>query len=257
MLFDSHLHLADEYTNLDKSKVSSILENAKQNNIEYLISNSLCKRTISENIELMKSHTNILAGIGFFPTEFKNEKDLEKIAILKDSINNLQQEGFGDRIVIGEVGLDYKEEDSNKEIQEKALKEILKIAKNNSLFVEIHSRFAVKQVVNLLEEFDYNKIIMHWFLDSKKYIDRIAKKGYYLTLGPKYLYDENVFENIKDVPTNQILFETDYPAKVSNRMHLPEAIKEIALKYSKDMEYSFEDLLEIQKESFYKIFPNL
>ena len=139
--------------------------------------------------------------------------------------------------------------------QIKALKELLTIAKENDLFVEIHSRFAVKQVLEVLEEFQYNKIIMHWFLDSKKYIDRAIKNGYYITIGPKYLYQEDLKANLNDVPTNKILFESDYPANVSGKIQEPKDIREIMEKYCKDFNVDFEEMLNIQKNALKIIFP--
>jgi TatD DNase family protein len=133
----------------------------------------------------------------------------------------------------------------------------LEIAKENNLYVEIHSRFAAKQTVTLLEEFDYNKIIMHWFMDSKKYIDKVAKLGYFVTVGPKYLYDQNLMDNLKDLPKEQILFETDYPANVNGQAHRPEKINDIFNKYCKDFEISKEDMQKTLDKSFKTIFPNL
>lgn len=254
MLFDAHLHISDEYNPLDLKQAKEVIDNAKANKIDYLISNSTCLRTTDENILLMKQYPNVIAGLGIFPTEFKNSKDLEQIDKIKAKIEELKKEGFENKIIIGEVGLDFKDEKSNKEIQEKALIKFLEIAKENNLYVEVHSRFATKQCVALLEEFGYNKIIMHWFLDSKKYIDKVIKLGYYITIGPKYLYDQNLQDNIKDVPKEQILFETDFPANVQGKPHLPEAINDIFNKYCKDFEINKEEMHKIQEKSFQKIF---
>jgi len=254
MLFDAHLHISDEYNKLDETKAKELIENAEKNNIKYLVSNSTCSRSIEENIYLMKKYKSIICGIGIFPTEFKTEKDLCYTELIKNKVIELKKEGYSNRIIIGEVGLDFKEEKSNKDLQQRALLNILQIAKENNLYVTIHSRFAVKQIMQILEQFDYNKIIMHWFLDSKKYIDKASKLGYFITIGPKYLYDQSLVDNIKDVPKEQILFETDYPATVSGKMHTPEAIKDIFDKYCKDFDVSKEEMQSILEKSFNKIF---
>ncbi len=254
MLFDAHLHISDEYNPLDENKAKELIENAEKNDIKYLVSNSTCIRSIDENIFLLKKYQSIICGIGMFPTEFKTEKDLQYIDVIKNKVLELKKEGYSNRMIIGEVGLDFKEEKSNKDLQQRALLEILKIAKENDLYLEIHSRFAVKQTMQILEQFGYNKIIMHWFLDSKKYIDRAVKLGYFITVGPKYLYDQNLMDNIKEVPKEQILFETDYPASVSGKICGPEAIKDIFDKYCKDFEIPKEDMQSILEKSFSKIF---
>jgi len=254
MLFDAHLHISDEYNPLDENKAKELINNAEKNGIKYLVSNSTCPRSLEENIYLMKKYKSVMCGIGIFPTEFKTEKNLDYIDLIRTKVIELKKDGFGNRIIFGEVGLDFKDEKSNKDLQQRALIEILKIAKEHNLYLEIHSRFAVKQIMQILEQFDYNKIIMHWFLDSKKYIDRAVKLGYYVTIGPKYLYDQNLIDNIKDIPKEQILFETDYPAGVSGKIHEPEMIKEIFNKYCKDFDISKEEMQSILDESFSKIF---
>jgi len=257
MLFDAHLHMVDEYSQLDIKKVKEIIQDAEKSKVKYLISNSTDERTIKENIELLKKFPNVCIAIGIFPTEFKTEKDLERINFVKRTLNNIKEKKLLDRIIIGEIGLDFKDEKSNKEVQIKAFKELINIAKENNVFAEIHSRFAIKQTILLLEEIKYKKIIMHWFLDSKKYIDRAVKEGYFITVGPKYLYDENIFDNIKDVPKEQILFETDYPAIVSKKPHLPGTIKDIFNKYCKDAKITKKEMDKVLDKSFNKIFPNI
>lgn len=249
-MLDAHAHLSDEYELLDLNKVKKIITDANNNGIEYIISNSTCLRTINETIQISEKYPNVFLGLGIFPTEFKKLEDLEKIQILKEKLKTINI----NRTLIGEIGLDFKD-NCNKDLQIKAFKELLQIAKDNNLFVEIHSRFAVKQVLEILEEFNYNKIIMHWFLDSKKYIDRAIKNGYYITIGPKYLYQDDLKTNLQDVPKEKILFESDYPANVSGKIQEPKEVKKIIEKYCKDFNVDLEEMLNIQKLNLKIIFP--
>ena len=257
MLFDAHLHLADEFKALDIKRTKDIINRAKEAGVKYFLSNTLNQKTIDETISLAKTLPEIFLGLGFFPTEFKNDKDIKKVEYLKEKIKEIKKIGLERKFFIGEIGLDFKDPNSNKDLQTKTLIEMLKIAKEENVYVEIHSRFAVKQVVSLLEEFGYNKIIMHWFMDSKKYIEKVSKLGYFITIGPKYLYDQNIFENIKDVPKEQILFETDYPAQVAGKIQNPETIKQIFEKYCKDQDIGQEEMQATLTKSLKKIFPNL
>ncbi len=255
MLFDAHLHLSEENSNLDLINIDKIINNAKNQNIKYFINNSVDLATINNTILIASKYNNIFMGLGIFPTEFKNSEDLKKIDILRDKIKELKEKKEENRIIIGEIGLDFKFE-YNKELQEKAFIEQLKIAKENDFYVEIHSRFAVKQTLEILNNFNYNKVIMHWFLDSKKYVEKAVEKGYFITIGPKYLYDENVKEIIKNVPKEQILFETDYPATVSNILQEPSQIKKIFDKYCEDFSINKEEMIKILGNNLKKIFSN-
>lgn len=257
MLFDAHLHFSDEFKEIPKTETIEIIKRAKENKIEYFISNSVNLKTNIETIKLVKTNKTILGGIGIFPTEFKTDKDLKQLDKIREIIKELKKQNLLNRFLIGEVGLDFKDENCNKELQEKAFKEQIEIAEENNLFLEVHSRFSVKQTVEILEQMQYSNVIMHWFTDSKKYVDRVTKLGYFITVGPKYLYDQNIFENIKDVPKEQILFETDYPANVSGKAHEPSEILLIFKKYCKDFEIDENEMLKCQKKNFQKIFKSI
>ncbi len=263
MLFDAHLHFSDEFKEIPKTETIEIIKLAKENKIDYFVSNSVNLKTIDETIRLVKTTKSVLGGIGIFPTEFKTDKDLKQLNKIRETIKKLKKQNLLNRFVIGEVGLDFKDlhnsslEKKKQEIQEKAFKKQIEIAKENNLFLEVHSRFSVKQTVEILEQMQYPNIIMHWFTDSKKYVDRVAKLGYLITVGPKYLYDQNIFENIKDVPKEQILFETDYPAQVSGKAHEPSEILLIFKKYCKDFEIDEKEMLKCQKRNFQRIFKGV
>lgn len=257
MLFDCHLHFSDEFKETPKTETIEIIKRAKENKVEYFVSNSVNLKTNDETIELVKTNKAVLGGIGVFPTEFKTDKDLKQLDYIRAKIKELKNSGLLNRFVIGEVGLDFKDEKCNKEIQEKAFREQIEIAKENNLFLEIHSRFAVKQTVEILEQMQYPNVIMHWFTDSKKYLDRVAKLGFLITVGPKYLFDNRIRENIKDVNPKQILFETDYPAPVSGKAHEPSEILQIFKKYCMDFEIDEKEMLKYQKMNFQRIFKGL
>lgn len=254
MLFDAHLHFSDEFKETPKTETIEIIKTAKENKVEYFISNSVNLKTNDETIELVKTNKAVLGGIGIFPTEFKTDKDLKQIDYIREKIKELKKQNILNRFVIGEIGLDFKDDKCNKEVQEKAFKEQIEIAIENNLFLEIHSRFAVKQTVEILENSNYSNVIMHWFTDSKKYVDRVAKLGFLITVGPKYLFDDRIRENIKDVDPKQILFETDYPAPVSGKAHEPSEIVLIFKKYCKDFEIDEKEMLKYQKMNFQRIF---
>ena len=257
MLFDSHMHLVDEYNKTDLKVVDKIISDAKQKNVDYLISNSINVETNKENISIAEKYNSVCLGLGIYPLEFKTKKDLDKLKVL-DYFFDLPK-NIKNKTLIGEIGLDFKtSKESEIEIQYMGFKKQIKFAKENDLFVEVHSRFAIKQTLKTLIEMNAEKVIMHWYTNSKKYATKAINEGYFVTIGPSLLYNtEQVWSVVKDLPVEQILFETDYPVSFNNIIQTPAVIRDIAEKYALLKEINIKELEKLQKKNFKKLFPKL
>jgi len=255
MLFDAHLHLAEEYTNTDFVKIKALVEEAKENGVERFITNSINFKTNLESIELAKTFDDVYFGIGIYPTELKSISDLGKIDKVFDLYNNLEND-LKKKLLVGEIGLDFKESDvSEQELQIKGFIKQIEFAKERKLFLEIHSRFAIKQTLDILIANKAENVIMHWYTNSKKYTMQAADNGYHITIGPSYLYShDRIYDVIKDLDPKQVLFETDYPVEFDGKVQAPKVIKQIAEQYCKDFEIEMKELKRIQAKTFKRLF---
>ena len=159
-MIDSHCHLDHEplFNNLD-----DILKRSKDVGIEKLL--TICTTFESfEKIKLLVNKDKIIYGTyGIHPHEAKNDKVTTKLII--DEIKKNKK-----IIGIGETGLDFFYNHSDKSDQISSLEEHIEAAIELDIPLIIHSRNAESETLEIFNKYkDHNlKILMHCFTGSKK-----------------------------------------------------------------------------------------
>lgn len=201
-LFDSHAHLNDEAFDNDRNE---IIKKCFESGVNFITEVGYSKETSIKAIKLAEKYENIFAIIGAHPDECNCESDLSFIREL--ATNNKV-------VAIGEIGLDYHYDTTNKEMQKKYFIEQIKIANDLKLPVSIHSRDADGDMLEILKN---NKIengfVMHCFSSSLEIAKEILKLGGYISIaGPvTFKNARSLLDVVKIVPEDKLLIETDCP----------------------------------------------
>ena len=126
---------------------------------------------------------------------------------------------------IGEIGLDgSKGYAEHMEVQHEVFEHILnKCGSFDDKILTIHSLNAVDRVLELLSIYkNAGKPILHWFIGTKKQVDKAVGLGCYFSVGPAMLNSNRAKKVISWIPKNRILLETDGPfAKVKGTVVYP------------------------------------
>ena len=78
--------------------------------------------------------------------------------------------------------------------------------------ISIHSRYAVKEVLDILEEFTgQSRPVLHWFTGTKAEASRAVSMGCWFSVNPNMCYTQTGKENIGCIPIEKLLPETDGP----------------------------------------------
>lgn len=201
-LFDSHAHLNDEAFNEDRE---SVIEKCFKNGVKYITEIGYSEKTSYKAVELASKYENIYAAIGMHPDECNKECELSFIKKLaKDE----------KVVAIGEIGLDYHYDTTNKEMQKKYFIEQIKLANELKLPVSIHSRDADMDMLDILKTYKIEKnFVMHCFSSSIEVAKEILKLGGYISFaGPvTFKNARGLIDVAKFVPDDKILVETDCP----------------------------------------------
>ena len=201
MYIDTHCHI----TRNDYSDIPFLINKIKKSGINKIIVNGTDMESNLEVLELTKKYDIIYGAIGFHPTELDtfNESDLEW---LDEHIND-------DKIVaLGEIGLDYHYEDTDKEKQINVFKKQLEIAKKHNKPIIVHSRDAIQDTYDILK--DYNlKGSLHCYSGSLEMAREFIKLGYLIGVGGVVTYKnaKNIINVIENIDLEYILLETDSP----------------------------------------------
>ena len=199
MFTDSHCHIyKEDYNNIDE-----IINNAKQVNITKMINNGTDYKSDIEVLELKEKYPTLYPAIGFHP-EFASTYKKEELSIIEKNINKI--------VAIGEIGLDYHYEDSQKNKQKELLELQLDLAQKYNKPVIIHSRDATEDTINILKKYPTVKGVIHCFSGSYETACIYIKMGYKIGIGGVLTFkNAKLAEVVEKLPLESILVETDSP----------------------------------------------
>ncbi len=212
-MIDSHCHLDHEplFSNLD-----DILKRSKNAGIKKLLTICTTLKSFEKIKQLIKRDDMIFGTYGIHPHEAKNDKVTSQLII--NEINNNK------RIIgIGETGLDFYYNHSDKIDQLKSFEEHIKAAIKLNIPLIIHSRNADEDMLNILNNFkNFNlKILMHCFTGSKNFAIKLLDLNAYFSASGIITFKNSIDlqETFKFIPLEKTLIETDSPylAPVPNR----------------------------------------
>lgn len=201
MFIDTHCHLFNEYYD----DIEEIIRKCKDNNIKYIIVSGCDKKTNIEVLELVSKYDMVYGSLGFHPTELKD--------FCYDDLEWLEEHINDNKIVaVGEIGLDYHYENSDKGKQVDVLRRQLEIAKKYDKPIIFHSRDSIGDTYNILEEYKLRGSI-HCYSGSVEMARKFISLGYMIGVGGVITFKNSriLKEVVKDVDLAYILLETDAP----------------------------------------------
>lgn len=202
---DVHAHYDDDKFSED---LEEELNHIRAAGVKYVINAGSSIENSKKALEIARNHCYIFSTIGIHP-EFTDE--LDRVNELEEIYN----EGKEKIVAVGEIGLDYHYEGIDKEKQHELFVSQLKLAKKLNLPVQIHSRDAVEDMLEIMKQKEIlpDKIMFHCFELNEELTKIIIERGYSVSLGGNITYKrrESAIEQIRKIPLSQIMLETDSP----------------------------------------------
>ena len=204
MLFDTHAHMDDEAFDLDRNE---LLENLPNQGIALLM-NPGCSLASSYNTsKLSQEYDYIYAAVGSHPdaADEVSEEVLEeyrKLCKLNPKIK-----------AIGEIGLDYHYEDIPREIQLKAFRMQMELARELGLPAIVHEREAHEDGMKVVDEFPEVTGVFHCYSGSAEMAKELVKRGWYIGFTGVLTFKNarKAIEVAYSIPLDRIVLETDCP----------------------------------------------
>ena len=253
-MIDSHCHL--DYEPLI-SDLDNVIQRSKEVGIEKLLTISTSLDSFSKIKQLIHKDKIIYGTVGIHPHE-SDKNVLTSTQLVQKFIKNEKIIG------IGETGLDFYYNNSNREKQILSFKEHIEASiKTNSPLI-VHSRNAEKETYEILNSYKNKdlKILMHCFTGSKEFSKKLLNLNSHFSASGIITFKNSLDlqETFKSLPLDKLLIETDSPflAPVPNRgkKNEPSYIDFTAAKLAKIKEISKSKLIEITTNNFNKLFFN-
>ncbi|WP_112180221.1 MULTISPECIES: TatD family hydrolase [Paraliobacillus] len=205
-IIDAHIHL-DLYARSERLKILAELEQVK---VEALICVSNDVHSAEKVMKLARRDARVKPAIGFHPEQFlPTSTELEMIL---SQIEQYQHE----IVAIGEVGLPFykrqKEPNLDYEPYVELLEQFIKQAARLDKPIVLHAVYDDAPIVcDLLEKHNLKDVHFHWFKGDQHTIDRMIDNGYFISITPDCLYEEEIQTLVTSYPLNQMMVETDGP----------------------------------------------
>jgi TatD DNase family protein len=253
-MIDSHCHLDHEPL---LSDLMNVIKRSKEVGIKKLLTISTSFESFDRIKKIIQEDEMIYGTIGIHPHETTQNK-ITSNTIIKNFIDNPKIIG------IGETGLDFYYENSDKDDQIKSFKEHIEASIQTNSPLIIHSREAENETFNILNEYKNQnlKILMHCFTGSKNFAKKLLSLNAFFSASGIITFKNSLElqDTFKILPIDKILIETDSPflAPVPNRgkKNEPSFIDFTAQKLADIKNISKSDLVNFTTNNFNKLFFN-
>ncbi|HEY7318571.1 MAG TPA: TatD family hydrolase [Candidatus Binatia bacterium] len=114
---------------------------------------------------------------------------------------------------IGEIGLDFHwvKDSTQYPAQVKVLEYFLAAAREQKKIVNLHTKGAEKKILDLLERYDIQRAIIHWYSGPLDILRALIQFGAFFTVGVEVSYSETIQAIAREIPDHLLLTETDNP----------------------------------------------
>lgn len=206
--FDSHAHLTSSAV---FDKVDDMLETAKKMGVTRIVNICTDPLTLERGLLLSEKYPWVYQAGSTTPhdVEKEGESAFELFAAKARE---------GKLVAVGETGLDYFYEHSDRKLQQHYLRKYLHLALECHLPVVIHCRDAFADFFEILDaEYKVNgrhaKGVLHCFTGTQKEAEEVIKRGWMLSLSGIVTFKKSfdLQETAKHIPIENLLIETDTP----------------------------------------------
>ena len=206
MLVDSHCHL--NYPGLVEDQ-RGVIARAREAGVGTMLSISTRRSEWDDVVGLADREADIWASVGIHPHEADAHPDIGAARLVEAA-------GHARVVAIGETGLDYFYDHSDRARQQASFRAHIAAARDTGLPLIVHTRDAEADTAAILrEEMGQGTVtgVIHCFTASQAFAEQALALGFYISLSGIV-----TFKNARDlqataatIPADRLLVETDAP----------------------------------------------
>jgi len=251
-MIDSHCHLDHEPL---LSNIDEIIRRSKLVGIKKILTICTTFKSFEKIIDIIKKDKILYGTYGIHPHEVKD--NYITIDLIKNEIDKHPK-----IIGIGETGLDFHYNHSEKVDQIESFEKHIKASIDLDIPLIVHSRDAEKETLEIFKKYknDNLKILMHCFTGSKNFAEKLLDYNTYFSASGIITFKNSIElqKTFSFIPIDRLLIETDSPflAPEPNRgkKNEPSFVKFTAEKLAYLKKISFEDIVEKTSSNFNRLF---
>ena len=209
--FDSHAHYYDERFESEISEgVDTLIGALLKDSVSFIVNIGTSPETSRLAIEQAKRYENMYTAIGIHPSDTRFLSDIDSEL---DDIEALIRDPENKCVCLGEIGLDYHYDGTDKEKQMEYFERQMLLAEKLELPVSIHDREAHGDVMDVIRRHPDVKGILHSFSGSPEMAEELVRLGYYISFSGTLTFTnaKKPREVAAVLPKDKVLIETDCP----------------------------------------------
>lgn len=253
MFVDSHCHL--DYLQKDNN-LKDIVDRANRNEVKTLLTISTRLDETSMIQGIASQFDNVFCSVGIHPSESEEVKDFS----IEELAECLMQKADTKTIALGETGLDYYYDNSDRDVQKRSFLSHIQASKTTGLPLIVHTRDAEEDTITLLKDANATGVI-HCFTGSPELARACLDLGYYISISGIVTFKkvDSLQEIVKWLPLDRILIETDSPylapIPYRGKPNEPSYVVHVAEKVAELKGISVKRVGEATTENFFNLFP--
>ncbi len=254
-MIDSHCHLDHDplFSNLKQ-----VIINSKREGIDKILTICTTVKSFKNIIKIIKVDNMIYGTFGIHPHETSN--NILESSEIKKSVNDNEK-----IIGVGETGLDFYYNNSDKDSQIRSFKNHIEAAIDLQIPLIVHSRSAENDTYNILKKYYQKKklkILMHCFTGSKDFAHKMLSLDAMFSASGIITFKNSLDLQMtfKEIPLDKLLIETDSPflapVPMRGKKNEPSFIKYTLKKLSELKNIDEKKLDKITTDNFNNLFFN-
>lgn len=253
MIIDTHAHYDDERFNEDREK---LLLGMKAKGVDIIVNASASVQGCFDSLALAEKYDFVYTMAGIHPSD---TADLEKAGVFEQIKKIAEHKKC---VVVGEIGLDYYWDEPDRDIQKKWFVAQLALAKDVQKPVNIHSRDAAADTLDIMkaEKAEDMGGIIHCFSYGVEMAREYLNMGFYIGVGGVVTFKngKKLKEVVEYTPLDRIVLETDCPYLApepfrGHRNH-SEYLHMVAEKIAEIKNVTKEEVIRVTRENALRIY---
>ena len=250
-LIDTHAHIYyEDYSN----RIDDVISAAADNGVEKIISIGVDLKSSEECMKLAEKYESVYATCGIHPHESQKAP--------KGYLYELEQFYKHPKVLaVGEIGLDYYYDFSDRKTQRKIYQEQLEMANSLDLPTVVHCRESDDDILSGILESGHNSGVIHCFASDLDFAEKILETGFYLSFTGMITFVKELEEVVRAVPLSKMMVETDSPyltpKPYRGKKNEPAYVLHVAEKIAELKEISLEEVAKSTTKTALQLFKKL
>lgn len=259
MFVDSHAHIDGAEFDADRDEVIQRARDAGLSAILNVVSGEPDSGSFERAVDLAEKHADVYAAIGVHPHDARlfDDKAEKRISDLVAQSPRV--------IAWGEIGLDFHYDNSPREVQLKAFRRQLQLARAARLPIIVHTREAEDETAEILKA-EWGGVglagVMHCFSGSLQLARQAIELGLSISFSGIITFKkaDDLRAVAREVPDERLLIETDCPflapVPYRGKRNEPAYVVEVARCLAELRESTLEEIAQVTSANFAKLFQS-